>query len=238
MALDHALALACVDSGEGVLRFYRWSSPTISFGRNEPTRGLYDTSVLAAQSIDFVRRPTGGRAVLHDGELTYAVARPLDDLRGMRHLYHRVNEGLVRGLRSLGADVVMHSTRERAPSPADGPCFRAPVADEVTWAGRKLVGSAQVRLGRAVLQHGSVIVKGDQGMVSVLKGEEPDEPPATLGEVLGRIPSWDELSGALLEGVIDVMGGDWRQGGVSDLEMSAASRWESRYRSDEWTWRM
>jgi hypothetical protein len=75
-------------------------------------------------------------------------------------------------------------------------------------------------------------------MVSVLKGEEPDEPPATLGEVLGRIPSWDELSGALLEGVIDVMGGDWRQGGVSDLEMSAASRWESRYRSDEWTWRM
>jgi lipoyl(octanoyl) transferase len=238
MAIDHALAEACVASGEGVLRFYRWDSPTVSFGRNEPARGLYDIAAAAAQSIDFVRRPSGGRAVLHDVELTYAVVCPLNDLGGLRTLYRRVNEGLVSGLRSLGADAVMHSTDARAPSPSDGPCFRAPVSDEVTWGGKKLVGSAQVRLGRAVLQHGSLIVEGDQAMVSRLKGEEPDERPATLTEILDRVPSWDRLSEALRSGIIEVMGGDWIRAGMSGAERSAASRWESRYDSDEWTWRM
>jgi lipoyl(octanoyl) transferase len=237
MAVDHALAEACVASQEGVLRFYRWASPTISLGRNEPAQGLYDASAADAQGVDFVRRPTGGRAVLHDCELTYAVACPLHDLDGLRTLYRRVNEGLASGLRSLGAEVDLHVSQNRAPSPADGPCFRAPVSDEVTWAGRKLVGSAQVRLGRAVLQHGSLIVEGDQSLVSILKGEDPDERPATLAEALGRVPRWEELSEALRGGISEVVGGTWVPGVMSEVERSMASKWESRYDSEEWTWR-
>lgn len=75
-------------------------------------------------------------------------------------------------------------------------------------------------------------------MVSELKGEEPDEQPATLAEVLGRVPPWEELSEALLCGVSEVMGDDWTAGGMSESEESAASRWEGRYGSYEWTWRM
>jgi len=237
MAVDHALAENCVATGEGVLRFYRWTSPTVSLGRNERALGLYNASDVSTHTIDFVRRPTGGRAVLHDRELTYAVACPLEDLDGLRALYRRVNEGLVRGLQALGADVALHQTEERAPAPDEGPCFRTPVSDEVIWRGKKLVGSAQVRIGRAVLQHGSLIVEGDQAMVSELKGEEAGEQPATLDEVLGGVPHWDELSEALREGVAGVLGGVWVPSVMSAVEGSTASRWEGRYGSDEWTWR-
>ena len=75
MAVDHALA-ACSSPGKAVLRIYQWSCPTVSFGRNEPTRGRYDPALGRSAGIEFVRRPTGGRAVLHDRELTYSAVLP------------------------------------------------------------------------------------------------------------------------------------------------------------------
>jgi len=237
MARDHALAESCARSGEAVLRFYGWSSPTISFGRNEPSEGLYDLQSAARIGIDFVRRPTGGRAVLHDSELTYAVAAPLDDVGRLRSWYRRINRGLVRGLADLGAVVELHETDAPAPRPDEGPCFRAPVSDEVAWNGRKLVGSAQVRLGKALLQHGSLILSGDQVAVTELRGDPPNEAPSTLAEALGTVPSLQEVSASLRAGLAEEFGGEWDAGGMSEEELDAASRWEDRYGSEAWTWR-
>src|SRR4028119_1470164 len=82
MAVDEALAESVRQGGLPVLRLYRWSPRCLSLGRNQPARGRYDTAALAARGIDVVRRPTGGRAVLHDRELAYCAAVPQALLRG------------------------------------------------------------------------------------------------------------------------------------------------------------
>jgi lipoyl(octanoyl) transferase len=102
MAVDESLARSERDD-EGVLRIYRWSRPTLSFGRNQPARQRYDPLAARVLGVEVVRRPTGGREVLHDRELTYSVTAPLEILGGSRAAYRTLNEALVRALRSMGA---------------------------------------------------------------------------------------------------------------------------------------
>jgi lipoate-protein ligase A len=236
MALDHALA-EVLPPNEGVLRFYRWSAPTISFGRNEPARGRYDRTVAEEEGLGVVRRPTGGRAVLHAQEVTYCAVLPLRALGGLRSTYLQVNRGLVEGLRGLGARAEI--ARERAAlRPDRGPCFQSPSAGEVTLGGRKLVGSAQARLGANILQHGSVILRGDQSaLVRVAGGVEDPHPPATLEEAAGEIV-WADVARELAEGMRVALGGCWKQGGYESRELCAARRLEvDRYATESWTWR-
>ncbi len=237
MAVDHALAEGAADSLEGVVRFYRWSPPTISFGRNEPAVELYDAPTAAERGITFVRRPTGGRAVLHDRELTYAVTVPLTGRGDLRGLYRDVNRSLSLGLQRLGAEVALFEGGDRPPGPDEGPCFRLPVGDELTWRGRKLVGSAQARIGGAVLQHGSLLLAGSQDAVAELRGETPDSGAVTLSEVVEEQLSIEVLSQALRGGFESVFGGEWRECALTEQEKTRAAVLEERYRSDEWTWR-
>ena len=144
MAVDHALA-ACSSPGEAVLRIYRWGCPTVSFGRNEPALDRYDPARGHSAGIEFVRRPTGGRAVLHDRELTYAAVLPCPTPGGLRATYGLINRGLVEALCSLGVPAAMAAGRGLHTGPDAGPCFDEPAPGEVTVAGRKLVGSAQAR---------------------------------------------------------------------------------------------
>ena len=102
MAIDSALLDAVKAAGVPVVRLYRWSPATLSFGRNQPTRGRYDREAATARGIDFVRRPTGGQAVLHDDELTYAVVAPVSVIGKPRAAYGRINRALVAGLERLG----------------------------------------------------------------------------------------------------------------------------------------
>ena len=79
MAMDEALMAHASRTGQWVLRVYSWSAPTLSFGRNQVALNAYDRSRLAERGIDVVRRPTGGRAILHDREVTYSVVGPALD---------------------------------------------------------------------------------------------------------------------------------------------------------------
>ncbi len=169
MAVDHALA-ACSSPGEAVLRIYRWSCPTVSFGSNEPACDRYDPAAGHSAGVEFVRRPTGGRAVLHDRELTYAAVLPCPKPGGLRATYGLINRGLVEALCSLGVPAAMDAgrglpasrgfaaKRGSAAGPDTRPCFDEPAPGEVTVAGRKLVGSAQARLQGVLLQHGSRLI--------------------------------------------------------------------------------
>ncbi len=231
MALDHALADA-VENGRGTLRLYGWSRPTVSLGRNEPAPA-HLLAALPSARFDVVRRPTGGRAVFHDRELTYAVVAPLGTLGGVREAYVRIHEALAAGLRSIGApaEVVGGVAAGRSLAPDAGPCFQVPTHGEVVARGRKLVGSAQVRIGRALLQHGSILLEGDQGPLA------PSPAPITLRELIGNV-SIDEVGGVVAHSLSAGLGGTWVDGEVSATEQAVADRWEAdRYASDSWTFR-
>src|SRR6478736_6593621 len=102
MALDEALMERARATGEWVLRVYSWSRPTISLGRNQTARGRYDLDRIRELQFDVVRRPTGGRAILHDREVTYSVTAPAGDAGDLRESYGRINGLLVFALQAMG----------------------------------------------------------------------------------------------------------------------------------------
>jgi lipoyl(octanoyl) transferase len=209
MGMDVALLEAVRLGAAPVVRFYRWAPACLSFGRNQPARGLYDLAAASSRGIDFVRRPTGGQAVLHADELTYAVIAPVSRIGRPRDAYRRINEALVAGLRSLGVDAALARApalaaalaASPAATPAAGPaatppggppgtprstpdwrmaCFRRPEAGEVVASGRKLVGSAQRMEGRVILQHGSLLLGGSQAAAEELLREDAGNPRFTI----------------------------------------------------------
>ncbi|HEU4641636.1 MAG TPA: hypothetical protein VFS44_04210 [Gemmatimonadaceae bacterium] len=234
MALDAALLRRAAQRGEAVLRIYAWSRPTLSLGRNQTARGRYDTARAAALGIDIVRRPTGGRAVLHHREVTYSVTAPADALGALGESYRAINRLLLDGLRRLGVDAREAERTARAPRPGVAPCFETPVAGEITVAGRKLVGSAQVREDCAMLQHGSILVDDDQALAGalLLHPVPPPPTPATLRAILGRAPALDEVARALFEALGDA------EPLEPDLVLDDDARaLRAHYADPEWTWR-
>ena len=158
MAADAALLAAHRPGEPPVLRLYRWDPPAVSFGYHQsPDR--FDRAVLAARGWDLVRRPTGGRAILHAQELTYAVVgsspSPLfgDTLHAV---YATINRALLRFLRELGLRPDTAAGEDLAAA-RDTVCFQSAGRHEVTVRGRKLVGSAQRRSRGVFLQHGSIL---------------------------------------------------------------------------------
>ncbi len=239
MAVDHALA-ETVEPDAGWLRLYRWVRPTLSLGRNEPAAGVYDFARAEGMGIDVVRRPTGGRGVLHDAELTYAVVAPVAAVGRLRAAYTAVHAGLAAGLRSLGADARLGAGVAPGP-PRAGACFDATAGGEVVAGGRKLTGSAQARIGRAMLQHGSVLIDGTQELARDLCRQPADAGavPAstTLREQLGRAPSWREVATAVAAGLAAELETGMAEGELPQPAMRRIRSLERHYRSLEWTLR-
>src|SRR6478736_114966 len=150
MAIDTALfeEVASSPSPRTIVRFYQWSRPTLSLGRNQKIEKAVDTEYCASHGIDVVHRPTGGRAVLHDDELTYAVISNDGSCFGdtIYGNYKRVSEALCLGYNNMGiAAVLAPDTRKPEIFDDDGdpPCFVSPSRYELTVRDRKVVGSAQ-----------------------------------------------------------------------------------------------
>jgi lipoate-protein ligase A len=238
MALDEALMARARTTGEWVLRVYSWSAPTLSLGRNQGARDAYDVATLADAGIAVVRRPTGGRAVLHDREVTYSVTGPVDGAGALQESYRRINRLLLDGLRSLGVAVDV-ATTARAPKPDLSPCFERPSSGELTAGGRKLAGSAQWREHGALLQHGSILVDGDQAPVATLLRQPTAPPPrpATLRALLGREPTVADVSAALFDAVRRHEDPDARALESDTTLLGAATQLRSRYDDAAWTWR-
>ncbi|TPW14939.1 MAG: lipoate-protein ligase A [bacterium] len=198
-----------------VFRLYTWSPPAISFGYHQVIEDEIDVDAAQARGFDIVRRPTGGRAILHHQELTYAVVAPLDDPRfgGRLHESHaRISEVFRRALNSLGVPAVMaaaagatidDSPVEPGDSGVSAPCFAAATRTELVVNGRKILGSAQRRGSRAFLQHGSLLLaEGHLALVDCLKLPEAARErwrrrlaatTTTLGQELKRVPELEEL---------------------------------------------
>jgi len=240
MALDEALLRRAGRSGETVFRVYAWGRPTVSLGRNQPARGCYDLEVAKARGIDFVRRPTGGRAILHHREITYAVVAPVSAYGSLSESYRTINRLLLEALSTLGVDAREAPSSTRAPAPSIAPCFDAPVAGELVADGRKLVGSAQVREGEAFLQHGSILLEDDQHLLTeLLVNQGPSPTPATLRALTGRLVTVQEFADALAAAVARHNGHPpWMVELDGPLLEDVRSLVRSRYALADWTWRL
>lgn len=238
MARDHALAREAREGEGGVLRFYGWTPPAVSFGRNEPVPAGFPRDPADRPGIDVVRRPTGGRAVLHHQEVTYAVILPGRAL-GARALYRAVHEGLVSGLRSLGIPAEVASRGQVLP-PDAGPCFGVAAPGEITLGGRKLVGSAQARLDGALLQHGSLLLSPHQDRLMGLLGDSgpaSEGRAATLAALPGGAPPLEQLRAALMGGLSERFGGRWEEAAPTPEEKACEEGLLHLYRDPAWTWR-
>ena len=199
MAVDVALLERADRMGEAFLRLYRFDPPCLSLGRNEAAGG-YDRAAIPRLGIDVARRPTGGGAVWHEHELTYAVAAPIAAFGSLRQAYRAIHQRLLTALRLLGADVALAPDRPTARPPVPpSACFSQPVGGEVLLRTRKLVGSAQMRRGGAFLQHGSILLDGSQDVIAAVTREPQAASAATtLSEELGRRITWEEVADAIV----------------------------------------
>jgi lipoate-protein ligase A len=240
MARDTALQARAARTGETVFSVYSWSRPTLSFGRNQPASGLYDLDRIRAAGIDVVRRPTGGRAILHNREVTYSVTAPLEDAAPLRETYSRINRILQGGLSRLGVTVAPAGSSARAAVPSVRPCFETPAEGELVAGGSKLVGSAQYRDDGALLQHGSILVNDDQSSLPSfavgVRSESKTIPPATLHALLGRSPDAAEVAEAMFDAVRSL-----EDAGAIELDedevRGAALQHVSHFLDEGWTWR-
>ncbi len=244
MARDVALLNLSRSTGECVLSIYSWLTPTLSLGRNQTAKGLYDTELIAAEAIDVVRRPTGGRAIMHDHEITYAVTGPNAFGGTLWAAYEQINELLLSGLRSLGVPAQLATPQGSAPLPELSPCFAEPVKGELIALGKKLVGSAQYRENGAFLQHGSILIENDQDRLAQLTlGDGPAEPesspatlPATLTDLLGRAVTPRAMADVLFDAVR--MHQDCDASPLDEAEIrNAALLLRPKFVDPLWTWR-
>lgn len=199
MTLDVLLLEDAARTGSATLRLYRWSPSCLSFGRNEPALARYDRAAIEQRGWDVVRRPTGGRAVWHEDEVTYAVAAPIAAFGSLHASYCAIHDLLAAALRTLGLPAQLAPTVGRPMGLGAGACFASPVGGEVIVHGRKVVGSAQVRLESAFLQHGSILLGGSQeGIGAVSRQTAANSSATSLSQALGRTVTFDEVADAIV----------------------------------------
>jgi len=237
MAIDLTLLDRAELNGESWLRLYQWHPHCLSFGRHEPATRRYDAERIAAMGLDTVRRPTGGRAVWHGRQLTYAVAAPNRRFGSLQRAYLEIHEMLGAALRDLGASATLAPRARTSPLDA-GACFAQPAGGEVMVSGRKVIGSAQLRRGAALLQHGSVLLEDDQRMVlSVSRGGGPGEAlAAPLALLFGKPLPRLQVAEAITRAAITRWQGKWKVVFDADSVLRAAQEHFPQFRSPAWTW--
>jgi lipoate-protein ligase A len=218
MAADVAMLDAVADGAPPVLRLYRWNPPALSLGHFQPAADV-DDEACARAGVATVRRPTGGRALLHGGDLTYAVAmpRPAGAAGRVDAVYCLLAAALIAGLGRLGVDAAVARHDERASGPV---CFTSMQGADLRVGERKLCGSAQVRRGGAVLQHGSVLLRrlpvDEVALVRLRPGDDTRRARERLRaqtvtlEELGAEASADAVAEALVHGFRSTLDVDFR----------------------------
>lgn len=252
MAVDEAL-LDAVTAGSSVpvLRLYDWSPACLSIGYGQFFQDVDETR-LQQHGWDVVRRPTGGRAILHVDELTYSIVAPADHplmKAGILPSYKEISFALLRGLEMLAVPA-SHEARYDLPPETDpkGPvCFEVPSNWEITHEGRKLIGSAQVRRSGGVLQHGTLPLHGDLTRITQVLAFEDEGARAiaaerlldratTVERTIGRPVSWAEAAGAVTGGLGEYLRISFTPDEISAQETARAQALlEEKYASPSWT---
>jgi lipoate-protein ligase A len=213
MAIDEALFRLCADGSGGifpVIRFYQWDRPTLSFGSSQQYLKAVDLEYCKKAGYDVVRRPTGGRAVLHDREVTYCVVARVGEELGnsIQETYRLISEGIIEGLKELGINANTYGKEgaEKGEKLTYLPCFASSTKYEIAFNGKKIVGSAQRRNNLAFLQHGSILLNFDSAelLKAIGAGNEsvtdPSDYMTSISEVLGRSTGFEDAVPKIVSG--------------------------------------
>lgn len=250
MAVDEAV-LEAVGRGDALptLRLYAWEPACLSLGHGQPFADA-DHTALEKNDWDIVRRITGGRAILHTDELTYAVITPPDEPRMEGDIitsYQRISKVLLAALESLALPVTATPHAQPDPAQANPVCFEIPSHYEITVDDKKLIGSAQARRKEGVLQHGTLPLTGDLARITqaLAFDTEPARQDAadrltqkalTVETALGRPISWDQAAAAFENAFSSILSINFQE---SDLTPTEQARAEAllieKYASPAWT---
>jgi lipoate-protein ligase A len=254
MAVDEAI-LESVYSGDSLptLRVYAWDPACLSLGIAQPFAEV-DTAALDANQWDVVRRPTGGRAILHTDELTYSIIAPESDPRvsgSVLESYLRLSSALLEALNILGltpqAKEKYSGEKPEKPNPV---CFEVPSNYEITVNGKKLIGSAQARRKEGILQHGALPLFGDLTRIITALNFPDDEArekaktrllahATTMEQELNTAPDWHQASKAFQLAFKNVLNLDLHPSELTDQEIVRAKRlMEEKYANPSWTKRI
>lgn len=183
MRRDRELLEAATEGAVPTLRLYRWSRTTLTLGHGQRLERAADPAALAKLGVPWVRRPTGGRALLHQpDELTYAFAAPRGVAPGVREAYFRIMEAIGEALaRFVRLDPLLLGALVRDTAPPRLPCHAVATGHELSAEGRKLVSGAQRWRRGAFLQHGSIPWTVDRRLTNALVGLPPDSPVGAVG---------------------------------------------------------
>ncbi len=246
MAMDEALLQSAI-AGGGVptLRLYWWYPYTLSLGANQVAEGAVDVTALESDGCGLVRRPTGGRAILHAEELTYSVVAPAP-AGGTLAAYRWLAEGLRSGLAGAGIEVQL----QRMKSPQAGgietrhPCFTAAGRYELVSEGRKVVGSAQRRRGGWLMQHGSILLGPEHLRLPRYLGAPDSEAEMAVlragtvdcSTLLGRRIVPGEMTDPFADGFARGLGIGLEAGPLTreELELATVLR-DRQFGTDSWT---
>jgi lipoyl(octanoyl) transferase len=254
MAVDEAI-LESVSSKVQLptLRLYDWSPYTLSLGHAQPVSDV-NIAALKEHNWTLVRRPTGGRAILHADEMTYSVCAPIDDPSisgGVLESYQKISNALIMALKIIGINADSKPKNSIDSHLLHDPvCFQFPSDYEITFQEKKLIGSAQARKKNGVLQHGAIPLFGDiSRIVEVLN--YPDEfsmlnakdrlirRAITVKESFGKDISWFVLADAMIEGFEQELGLEFIKSSLSKQELSRAVQiYHEKYANDLWTMRI
>lgn len=237
MAIDRALMESAGDGlAPPALRFYQWQPPAVSIGKGQPV-AVVDRVRCEADGVGIVRRPTSGWAIFHTDELTYSVAAHSDEpavAGALLEAYKSLSAGLIAGLNHLGLDALL------APSPTSQEkanlvaCFEVPYNNEITVGGKKLMGSAQARSQRRLLQHGSLPLVGDVSRAAdylIFPDDEAREAlrtrlrdqATTASAAAGRVITYAEAVSAMTQGFAEALPIDLAPGSLNEAEMARAA---------------
>jgi lipoate-protein ligase A len=230
MGVDEALLESAAREGLATLRLYTWDGPWLSLGY---AQRLSPEQIAACHrsQVGVVRRVTGGRAVLHGSDLTYALAAPEDRLpSGLTESYQLVSQALEAALVELGLKPQRTPPGRAEPEPGVFDCFAAAAAHEICVEGRKLAGSAQRRAAGALLQHGSIRLAPDPERVARVTGLRGLGATSLLE--CGVAEPADRVGAKLVESFCAVLGAPLREGSLSTAELEIARRRCLHHRSD------
>ncbi len=206
MAIDEALFNYVQKNKEcSILRFYRWEKPTLSIGYNQKVKETVNMNFLSINGIEIVRRITGGKAVLHDDEVTYSIsssASIMVENKSVIESFHLISSALIEGLKILGINASLSSRKYEGLYKTNLPCFSYPTGNEIVVNGRKLIGSAQKRTKNALLQHGSIPITLDVdklGKATLSNPESLRENISTIKELVGETDFF-KIANSLKEG--------------------------------------
>jgi len=242
MAVDEHLFGSLGGGGETVVRFYRWARPTVSLGYSQSVDRAVDLEFCGNNGIDVVRRMTGGKLVLHDREITYSVSSTDASVFSstLSSSYRLISEALVRGLQRMGLPAALAGPAPEAYRRGVMPCFSYPARDEIEINGRKVVGSAQKRVGSRFLQHGSIPLDADPDrehrVASVCRADPANVRIISLSEALGHPVTFEWAVRRLVDALAESFGVRLSPKLLSGKDVEEVRRIErERYGNPEWT---